>query len=40
MAYEAYKDIKAKTNKERQEFKQSQHDYTIRSEWCPEALDF
>lgn len=40
MTYETHKSIEAKTNKERQEFKQSQHDYTIRSEWCPEKFDF
>ena len=40
MTYETHKPIEAKTNKERQEFKQSQHDYTIRSEWFTKEFDF
>ena len=40
MTYETYKPINAQTNKERPKFKQSQQDYTIRSEWNLESFKF
>ena len=40
MTYETYKHIDSQPKKERPEFKQSKHDYTIRSEWRAEAFEF
>ena len=40
MTYETYKHIDSQPKKERPEFKQSKHDYTIRSEWGAEAFEF
>ena len=40
MTYEIYKPIDPQLKKERPKFKQSKHDYTIHSEWGPEAFEF
>jgi len=40
MTYETYKHIDSQPKKERPKFKQSKHDYTIRSEWGAEAFEF
>ena len=40
MTYEIYKPIDRQLKKKRPTFKQSKHDYTIRSEWGAEAFEF
>ena len=40
MTYETYKHIDSQQDKENSKFKQSHHDYTIRSEWGAEAFEF
>ena len=40
MTYEIYKPIDPQLKKKRPTFKQSKHDYTIRSEWGAEAFEF
>ena len=40
MTYETHKPIDPRTQKKSPKFKQSQHDYTIRSEWGAEAFEF
>lgn len=40
MTYETYKQIDSQPKKECPKFKQSKHDYTIRSEWGAEAFEF
>jgi hypothetical protein len=40
MTYEIYKPINPQPKKKSLTFKQSKHDYTIRSEWSVEAFEF
>ena len=40
MTYETHKPIDAPTHKKSPKSKQSQHDYTIRSEWGAKAFEF
>ena len=40
MTYEIYKPTDPQLKKETPIFKQSKHDYTIRSEWSAEAFEF
>ena len=40
MNYEIYKPIDPQLKKKSLTFKQSKHDYTIRSEWNAEAFEF
>ena len=40
MTYDIYKPINPQLKKKSLTFKQSKHDYTIRSEWSVEAFEF